>query len=233
MIKAILMDFNGVIIDDEPIQMRAYQELLQAEGIELSEEQYYDSLGMDDKTFVEEAYKRAGKTPEANKVLELTLAKSEKWREIVADGVPLFPGIDNFVRKMSQAFALGIVSMSRRDDIDHVLHLTDLADCFSVIVSANDITKCKPDPESYREGFRLLDLARIAKGHLPMTHPECLVIEDSPPGVQSGRSADLPVLGVTNTVSAEELRVAGAGSIAKDLNDWMPESVRRVFSKSV
>ncbi|HEV8591620.1 MAG TPA: HAD family phosphatase [Pyrinomonadaceae bacterium] len=233
MIKAILMDFNGVIIDDEPIQMRAYQELLKGEGIDLSEEQYYDSLGMDDKTFVEEAYKRVGKTPEANKVLELTLAKSEKWREIVADGVPLFHGIDNFIRKMSQELALGIVSMSRRDDIDHVLQLTNLADCFSVIVSANDITKCKPDPECYREGFRLLDLARIAKGHLPMTHPECLVIEDSPSGVQSAKAADLPVLGVTNTVSADELRAAGAGSIAKDLNDWMPESVRRVFSKSV
>src|SRR5687768_165075 len=130
MIKAILMDFNGVIIDDEPIQMRAYQELLEAEGIELSEEDYYGSLGMDDKTFVEAAYKRAGKTPEPNKVLEINLAKSEKWREIVADGVPLFPGIENFIRKMSKELSLGIVSMSRLDDINHILELTNLADCF-------------------------------------------------------------------------------------------------------
>ena len=98
------------------------------------------------------------------------------------------------------------------------------------IVSANDVSNCKPDPECYREGFRRLDLARIAKGHLPMTHSECLVIEDSPPGVQAGRSADLRVLGVTNTVSADALRAAGAESVAKDLNDWMPASVRRVFA---
>lgn len=233
MIKAILMDFNGVIIDDEPIQMRAYQELLKAEGIELTEEDYYSALGMDDKTFVEAAYERAGKAPEPNKVLEITLAKSEKWREIVADGMPLFPGVENFVRKMSQQMSLGIASMSRRDDIDHILNMTDLAGCFSTIVSANDVSNCKPDPECYREGFRRLDLARIANGHLPMAHTECLVIEDSPPGVQAGRAAGLPVLGVTNTVAAEALRAAGAEWTAKDLNDWMPESIQRVFSKAV
>lgn len=230
MIKALLLDFNGVIIDDEPIQMRAYQELLKAEGIDLTEEDYYSALGMDDKTFVEEAFRRAGKTPEPNKVLELTLAKSEKWREIVADAVPLFPGVENFIRKMSQELALGIVSMSRRDDINHILTLTNLTECFSAIVSANDVSNCKPDPECYRLGFKQLDLARVAKGHLPMTHPECLVIEDSPPGVEAGKAADLPVLGVTNTVTADALRVAGADAIAKDLNDWMPESVRRVFA---
>ncbi len=63
-----------------------------------------------------------------------------------------------------------------------------------------------------------------------MTHSECLVIEDSPPGVVAGRYADLPVLGVKNTVSAAELRAAGAGWVAKNLDDWMPESVRRAFA---
>jgi len=62
-----------------------------------------------------------------------------------------------------------------------------------------------------------------------MTHNDCLVIEDSPPGIVGARKADLPALGVTNTVSAEELRAAGAGAVAIDLRDWMPESIRRVF----
>ncbi len=52
MIKAILMDFNGIIINDEPLQMQAYKEILQGEDINLTEEEYYSSLGMDDKTFV-------------------------------------------------------------------------------------------------------------------------------------------------------------------------------------
>ena len=52
MIKAILFDFNGVIIDDEPIQMKAYQEILKKEDIDLTDEHYYSCLGMDDKTFI-------------------------------------------------------------------------------------------------------------------------------------------------------------------------------------
>ena len=57
--SAILFDFNGVIINDEPLQMKAYQEILAKEDIALSEEEYYSCLGMDDKTFIEAAYRRA------------------------------------------------------------------------------------------------------------------------------------------------------------------------------
>jgi beta-phosphoglucomutase len=230
MIKALLMDFNGVIIDDEPIQMRAYQEILAAEDIALTDEQYYECLGMDDRSFVEAAYQRMDRKPEPNKVLELMQKKQQKWHDIVSDEVPLFENVDNFIRKMANELSLGIVSMSGRSDILYILEKTDLTDCFDVIVSAEDVTKCKPDPECYRIGFRELDLARIAKGHLPMIHSECVVIEDSPPGVQAGRAADLPVLGVTNTVDAEKLRAAGAMWIAKDLNDWFPESFRKAFA---
>ncbi len=230
MIKALLLDFNGVIIDDEPIQMRAYQELLAAEDIALTDEDYYSSLGMDDRTFVAAAYERVGRKPEPNKVLELVQSKSQKWREIVSDGVPLFENVENFIRKMSEEFALGIVSMSGRADIQYILETTDLAECFDVIVSSEDVARCKPDPECYRIGFRELDLARTRKGHLPMIHSECVVIEDSPPGAQAGVAAGLPVLGVTNTVSGDELRAAGTTWVAKDLNDWYADSFRRAFA---
>lgn len=228
-VKAILLDFNGVIINDEPIQMRVYQEILAGDGIALTEEDYMSSLGMDDKTFVEAAYSRVGKTPEANKVLEITQAKTFKWREEVANTVPLFPGVENFIKKAAKEFALGIVSMANIEEIEYILERTGLDDVFSVIISAEEVDNPKPDPQCYREGFRQLDLARIAGGHLPMIHSECVVIEDSPPGVAAARAADLPVLGVTNTVSADALREAGATWIAKDLNDWWPESIRRAF----
>ena len=229
MIKAILFDFNGVIIDDEPIQMRAYQELLSAEGVELTAEDYAASHGMDDRTFVLAAYKRRGKTVTDDKVNEIIDAKFGKWREIVGDNLPLFEGIGDFVEKMSHEFALGVVSMERGTQIEHVLERAGLAKHFSVIVSSTDVDACKPDPQCYRAGFNKLDLHRIKQGHLPMTHGECLVIEDTVPGIQAARAADLPALGVTNTVSAGELRAAGAAAIAKDLRDWMPESIRRVF----
>ncbi|MBK8464496.1 MAG: HAD family phosphatase [Chloracidobacterium sp.] len=229
MIKAILMDFNGVIINDEPVQMRAYQEVLKEESIDLTEADYLASLGMDDRTFVEAAFKRAGKSIEKVDVEEIVAAKSAKWKTIVDADLPLFEGIGDFVEKMAQEFALGIVSMAGWNEINFVLDKSGLAKHFSTIVSAADVSKCKPDPECFRIGFRQLDAVRTSQGHLPMTHGECLVIEDSPPGIVGARNADLPALGVTNTVSAAQLRAAGAMAVATDLRDWMPESIRRVF----
>ena len=233
MIKAILMDFNGVLIDDEQIQLNAIRELLKSDGVEITDDQYIDSLGMDDRRFIESAFERAGKTPAANRVLEISEQKTEKWREIVTRRVPLFPGMEEFVRKMARVFAVGLVSMARREEISYILELSDLANCFSVVISAEDVQVCKPDPGCYRMAFERLDLFRTRGGHLPMTHDECVVIEDSPAGVMAGKRAGLPVLGVTNTVSAAELRKAGADWVAKDLNDWMPESIRLAFAKAV
>jgi len=229
MIKAILFDFNGVIIDDEPIQMRAYKELLGVEGVELTEEDYAASHGMDDKTFVRAAYERRDQEVDETKMHEIIDAKFAKWREIVGDQLPLFEGIENFVEKVSHEFALGVVSMEKGEQIKYVLDKAGLLKHFSVIISADEVSACKPDPECYRVGFHDIDLFRISRGHLPMTHSECLVIEDTAPGIRAARGADLPALGVTNTVDAMTLRAAGAGAIAKDLRDWMPESIRRVF----
>ena len=229
MIKAIAMDFNGVIIDDEPIQMQAYREVLGAEGVEVTEESYLASLGMDEIAFVRNAYAIREKPLDEKRMHELIAAKQAMWREIVSKDLPLFPGITDFVEKMEREFTLGIVSMAPRDEIELVLDRSGMREHFSVIVSAEDVKKCKPDPECFRIGFQQIDAVRTSNGHLPMTHGECLVIEDSPPGIVAARNADLPALGVANTVDAAALREAGAGAVATDLRDWMPESIKLVF----
>ena len=229
MIKAILMDFNGVIINDEPVQMRAYQEVMKDHGIDLTEADYLASLGMDDHTFVRNAFQRAGKPEPNGNVNEIVDAKFAKWKDSVTANMPLFDGIEDFLEKMSREFAIGIVSMATRREIDHVLSTSGLAKYFATIVSAEDVSNCKPDPQCYRIGFSRIDSIRKANGRLPMVHEDCLVIEDSPPGVVAARKAHLVALGVANTVSADDLRAAGAGAVAKDLRDWMPESIRRLF----
>lgn len=229
MIKAILMDFNGVIINDEPLQMQAYQEILKDEAIDLTEADYYSCLGMDDRTFIEAAYKRAGKEVSAERNVEINDAKTARWREIVDKEMPLFDGVENFVKKMEKDFALGIVSMARREEIEYVLEKIGLRGSFLSIISAEDVSACKPNPECYHKGFNLIDAARMVRGSNPIVHGDCLVIEDSPPGIQAGKRAGLKTLGITNTVSAKELRDAGADAVSKSLDDWMPDAMRRVF----
>ena len=99
MIKAIFFDFNGVVIDDETIQMKAYQEVLRGHDVNITEEWYFDSLGMDDPTFVRSMFSRAGK-PLTDPVLTSVIdAKTLMHRDIIKDELPLFPGVLSVDRK--------------------------------------------------------------------------------------------------------------------------------------
>jgi beta-phosphoglucomutase len=231
MIKAILFDFNGVIIDDEPIQMRAYQEALKAEGITLTEEEYYASLGMDDKTFVRAAYERAALELPEEKMLELLERKTAEHRKMIEKELPLFPGVVTFIKAAAREFTLGVVSMARRVEIEDVLKRASLADVFEVVVSAEDVETCKPDPACYNRGFLLLDEQRRKAGRLNISPHECLVIEDAPPGIESAREAGMRTLGVTNTVKEPALRAAGADVVTHSLADWTTDAVHHVFSE--
>ena len=97
MIKAILFDFNGVIIDDETIQMKAYQEILRGHQIEVTEEWYFDSLGMDDKTFIKSMFSRANKPLSEPLLAQVLDTKTDLHRQMIEDELPLFPGVLTFL----------------------------------------------------------------------------------------------------------------------------------------
>ncbi|MDQ3907001.1 MAG: HAD family phosphatase [Acidobacteriota bacterium] len=139
MIRAILFDFNGVIIDDEPLQLAAYQEVLGAEGVALSESDYYSCLGMDDATFARAAFERAGREATDEQLRGVIERKTEKHRELIREDLPLFPGVVTFVKSCARQWPLALASMARRTEIDHVLERAGLAQSFSAIVSAEDV----------------------------------------------------------------------------------------------
>ena len=230
MIKAIFFDFNGVIIDDEPIQMKAYQDVLRAHEINLTEELYFGALGMDDRTFVRSMFANSGK-PVTDVVLESVLgAKTSKHREMIKDELPLFPGVVTFLKDTSRHFSLGLVSMANINEVGYVFERANLTPLFSVVVTAEDTSVCKPAPDCYACGLDKLNQKRQRERLLPLLAAECLAIEDSPPGIQSARGAGMRTLGVTNTVGEQELRAAGADVVTGSLADWNADAVRLVYS---
>jgi beta-phosphoglucomutase len=229
MIQAIFFDFNGVIIDDEPLQMAAYKDVLAGQGIDLTESDYYSALGMDDRTFVQAAFERAKKKL-TDDVLQLMLeGKTVRHRKLIEQELPLFPGVVTFLKTSAREFSLGLVSMAIADEINYVLERARLSPLFSVIVSAENVSSCKPASECYVKALEKLNEKRLAERRLPVLPRECLVIEDSPPGIMSGRAAGMRTLGVTNTVSAEQLRAAGADVVTPSLADWTVDAVHLVF----
>lgn len=229
MIKAIFYDFNGVIIDDEKLQMEAYKEILHEQGIELSEADYYGALGLDDKGFVRYAFGLARKEL-TDSVLQTVLAgKGVRHRKMVEAELPLFPGVVTFLKATARRYQLGIVSMAALDEIEYALNRTKLRELFTVVVSAEDVNVCKPAPDCYRAGLEKLNRIRQGARELPLLPSECLVVEDSPPGIESGRAAGMRTVGVSNTVSERELRAVGAEVVTASLADWTVEAVQHLF----
>jgi beta-phosphoglucomutase len=211
MIRAIFFDFNGVIIDDETIQMKAYEEVLSGHEITLTEALYWRALGMDDRTFVRSMFEHA-KKPLSDPLLEEVLdAKTDLHRQMIEE-LPLFPGVLTFFVEVS-----------------YVFQRANLTPLFTVIVTAEDASVCKPAPECYLAGLMKLNEWRQRERMLPLLASECLAIEDSPPGIQSARAAGMRTLGVTNTVDDEALRAAGADVVTKSLADWTIDAVKLVY----
>jgi HAD superfamily hydrolase (TIGR01509 family) len=229
MIKAIFFDFNGVIIDDERLQMAAYQDIFRELGIELTEDDYFNSLGMDDKTFVRAAFARANKNLTDEVMLKTLTEKTVRHRRLIENDLPLFPGVVTFLKATSRHFDLGLVSMANSVEVGYVLEAVDLRQLFSVVVTAEDVNVCKPAPDCYRSGFEKLNEGRRDRRLLPVLPEECLVIEDSPPGIESGRGAGMRTLGVTTTVSEAALRSAGAEVVTPSLFDWTVDAIKHVF----
>jgi beta-phosphoglucomutase len=229
MIQAIFFDFNGVIINDERIHLRAYREVLQAEDIQLKEEDYFNCLGMDDVAFTRAAFERAGRAVDDETTRVIIDREHALHRSLIEKDVPFAPGTVTFIKEAARKFQLGIVSMAELSEINHVLEPLNLVPNFSVIVSAEPGLKHKPAPDCYLRGLELLNEKRRADRQLPLLAKECVVIEDAPPGVEAGRAAGMRTLALMTTVGEARLRSAGADVVTPSLADWNSDAVHRLF----
>ena len=138
-----------------------------------------------------------------------------------------------YISSKSRQYPLGLVRMASQTEIRYVLERGRLVSLFSVIVSAEDVNVCKPAPDCYLTALERLSEKLRAERRQPLLANECLVIEDSPPGIESGRQAGMRTLGITNTVSAEQLRAAGAEVVSASLADWTVGAVGMFLTKGI
>lgn len=211
MIRAALLDFNGVLVDDEPLHMRLFRRVLDQEGVEpFTEEEYWDHyVGLDDRAAFRELLERAGETPDAPRLMRLITRKSSYYQEhIHREGYPFFPGAADLVRSLAEAgLHLGVVSGALRDEVEGALRQEGLRSLFKVLVTADDVGSSKPDPEGYRRGVEALN----TRPPLPerLLHPhEILALEDTPAGIEAARATGLAVVAVAHTYRAEALAEA-------------------------
>ena len=212
--RAILFDFDGVVVNSEPLHFFAFQETLKEEKIDLTEQEYYQELiGFDDKGAFKHVFQKHGRTLDPKTFLRvMTHKKEHMMRQIESRKYEALPGVEPFVRSLWRNYPLGICSGALSEEIEAMLLGVNLRDCFSVIVSAEDVTVGKPDPQGYLLTTKLLS-EKFRKGLEPA---DCLVIEDAPSVVRSVRMVGFPTLAVTTSHAAEKF--AEANWVVKSLD---------------
>jgi beta-phosphoglucomutase len=201
-LQAIIFDFDGVIADSEPLHLRAFQQTLRAEGIELSAADYFSRyLGFDDVGLLQALATDRGITMTEQESRHLVERKGAELQRMLHDDHVLFPGAVDFIRSAASEVPIAIASGALRPEIVDIITAAGIGDLFTAIVASGDTPQSKPSPAPY-----LLAFERLRAGSGRDIDPRrCVAIEDSRWGLESALGAGLRCVGVTNSYPASEL----------------------------
>lgn len=191
--EALLFDFDGVILDSEPVHFACWREVLAPLGILVDWEVYRDHcIGESDRATLE--FLAAQSCPPVP--TERLWAEYGRKNRMFLERVAANPPVPDQTRRLLDdltGYRLAIVSSSGRAEVVPVLHAAGLISHFPVVVCGEDVSRHKPDPEPYVLAARRLGVTRA------------LVIEDSIAGEASGRAAGFDVLRVDSAARTAEL----------------------------
>jgi beta-phosphoglucomutase len=227
MIRAVIFDFNGVLVDDESVHCDLFREVLAGQGVTLDEQLYHEKyLGFDDRECFETAMLDAGKVVDRETIDAMIARKAVRYLEVAEQGLRFFPRAAEAVASLADRWPIAINSGALRPEIVFSLNKMGVRDRVAVIVSAEDASKGKPDPMGYLLALRAL---RDEPGLADLPAETCLVFEDSLAGIISAKGAGMKAVGIAQTYGEAELVEAGADAILGDLVPLTPEWVDRMF----
>lgn len=225
MIRAVVFDFNGLIVNDEHLHLVTFTEQLATQGVTLTEELYNDRyLGYDDRGCFTAALADHGKPCDARLLQQLIDRKAVRYLELARQELVFFPGAADAIRRLAEKLPLVVCSGALRPEIELALEIIGVKELFQGIISAEDTAACKPDPEGYVKAIQLLN----------QKFPEILpaqttAVEDSLAGIEAAKLAGMHVVGIPNSYPVEKLQTARPTAIVPDLAsfaDWVIERAR-------
>lgn len=199
-LKAVLFDFNGVVLDDERIHQQIILEMIDREDLHLSlEELQHHCLGRTDRACFQDLFASQGQSLKPFQLRRLLSMKAKAYRQYLEslDTLPIFEGLIELVEQLLQAgMKLAIVSGALRAEVRLILRRTALEPAFPITVTSEDVKKSKPDPAGYQLAIKRLNRKFPT---LDLAPGDCLAIEDSFAGIQAAKQAQIPVVGVAHT----------------------------------
>lgn len=226
MFPATLFDFNGVLVDDEHVHLEAFRDAVRPLGIEITEKEYWEELlGFDDLGGFEAILKKAGQDPSRSQLQELLEAKRPHYMRRARESLRTFDGAAELIRLCAKSGPVAVVSGALTDEIVFGLEHLQVRDLVPHIISAEDTTVSKPDPEGYRMGIEWL------RPQIGESAQRALVIEDSIDGIAAAKAAGLPTIAVAHSYKFEELQKTEADLVLVRLSEINEEVLRGLYAK--
>ncbi len=193
--KAILFDFDGVLVQSMEDHFQGWRKALEKFGIEMNPEELYVMEGQGVKAVAHELTRKYNLPIESTS--ELIKDKQDYYNKIKK--IRFYPNLLEVLNWATEKnLKMGVVTGGTRDRVNETIQNFGLDSFFGAIVTSDDVSETKPSPQPYLLAASLLD-----------TDPkECIVIENAPLGIQSGKSAGMRVIGLTTTLNSHHLKEA-------------------------
>jgi beta-phosphoglucomutase-like phosphatase (HAD superfamily) len=230
MVRALILDYNGVVVNDEPLHMEAFRRVLAGSGIDLDEAEYYTRyLGLPDRDIARDALRRrGGGAPPDDEVDHILSLKALAYRDLSRRDLPEVPGASELILRAAERWPIAIASGAIRVEVEDGLYRLGVRDAVTAIVTIEDVSRGKPDPETFMTARASLIRIATSEGAahaLAAVEPSAsfLVIEDSPAGLAAARAAWMPAVGVATSCPRADLKPADL--VVDDLSELTLETI--------
>ncbi len=191
--EAILFDFDGVLIDSEPVHFACWREVLEPFGVDLDWDKYHAHfVGISDLEMIQDLANLRQPPADVDLLWAQYPRKRALFRERMRTATPVTDEVRDLLRWL-EGRSLAVVSSSGRDEIEPILKAGGIRDHFAAVICREDVTQFKPAPEPYSKAAQLLGAKHA------------LVVEDSLAGIASGKAAGFDVLEVPTAARMPEL----------------------------
>lgn len=204
-IRAVLFDFDGVLIQSIEDHHRSWNAVFKDHGVNISWEEFASLEGQSLFWISERLCLNHGIAPEYAEAI--ALRKNEIYKKSAE--IKFYPGALDLLDELKKDFALALVTGAHRDRFDHSVTAT-FKSTFQTIVTADDVHSRKPSPEPYMK----------ASENLKTVAAECVVVENAPFGIESAKRAGMRCIALRTTLKDEALK--GADWIVDDVTQIRP-----------
>jgi beta-phosphoglucomutase len=192
----VIFDLDGVLVDTGPFHKQSWYDLAAKEGLDMSDELFYSTFGMQNYKIIPIL---VGRQVPAEEIERMSEWKEQRYRELIADKLELMEGARMLLEDLKgNGFLLAIGSSAPRANLDVVLKCCNICDYFDACVTGEDVRSSKPAPDTFLK----------AAEKLKLPPQRCVVVEDSVPGVQAGKAAGMAVVAITTTRRRLDLKDA-------------------------